>query len=141
MDPETFGFIALHRKHVDIALPNELPVCLILKKLGFGVLLLNEKDANLASDVQIDGRNFEIKRIANARNIHSAIVHQFRFAYRKSPNLILHIDQAANPESVRNGLYKASKRYAQIRLIWLVYTGKLFQLERSAILKGKFQLK
>lgn len=124
-----------------MALHQELPVCLILKNLGFGVLLLNEADIKPPADVKIGERFFEIKRIAKARNIHDAIVRQFRYAYRKSENLILHVDQTANPESIRNGIFKATKQYARIKLVWLVFEEKLFQLERAVILKGKFQIK
>ena len=122
-DEKSSGFIVLHYKHVDVALPQELPVCLILKKMGYGIILLNEADGHLVADVLIEKQVFEIKRISKAANLQAAITIQFRYAYRKANNLILHIDQPAHPESVRNGIYQATKKYARIKLIWLVYEG------------------
>lgn len=140
-DAETQGFVALHRKHIDMALHQELPVCLILKKLGFGVLLLNEADTKPSADAKIGERFFEIKRISKARNVKEAIVKQFRLAYKKSENLLLHIDQSAHPETVRNGVYTATKQVSKIKLVWVVFEERLFHFSRAEILKGKHQYK
>ncbi|MFN0034279.1 MAG: hypothetical protein ACKVUS_04375 [Saprospiraceae bacterium] len=140
-DPESGGFIAVHRKHVDVALPDELPVCMILKKLGFGVVLLDEENARPPVDALIEERYFELKRVSKARNIQGAIIRQFRLAYHKAENMILHIDQKAHPESIRSALFHGVKKYPRIKLVWLAYEGQLWQLPKAMILEGKYRLK
>ncbi len=75
LDMDTSGFIALHHKHVDLALLQELPVCIILKNAGYGVVLMNEEGIHQKADAQIDGQLFEIKRISKAKNIQGAITY------------------------------------------------------------------
>jgi len=140
-DQDMGGFIALHRMHVDIALPEELPGCLILKKLGFCLVLLGEESGHASVDLLIGETYFEIKRVSKARNIQNAIIWQMRFAKRKADNLILHVDQVAHPESVRRAIYRGIKKYSRIRLVWLIYEGQFWQLSRAMILEGKFLLK
>ncbi len=138
-DQVSGGFLVVHKGHSPTGLEQELPVCGLLKQLGFGVILLEEPAYNVAADARILDREFEIKRIANSRNIHTAVFYQFRTAYRKSPNLLLHIDQTVNLESLRNALFISVKRYAKIRLIWVVYEANLWQFDRNIILRGKHQ--
>jgi len=136
-DEETGGFLALHRRHSATGLEQELGVCLYLKSLGFAVTLLEEAGSFIAADVQIGTEIFEIKRISNARNIERAVVFQFRTAYRKSKNLILHIEQRVEFGSLRNALFKGCQKYASIQTVWVVVGTVLWQFDRITILKGK----
>jgi len=138
-DDQSGGFLVIHKNHSPTGLEQELPVCGLLKQLGFGVTLLEESAFRLAPDARILGREFEIKRISKSRNIHTAVFFQFRTAYRKAPNLLLHVDQVVNLESLRNAVYTSTKRYAKIRLVWIVYQAYLWQFDRNTILKGKHQ--
>lgn len=138
-DEETGGFLALHRKHSATGLEQELGVCLYLKSLGFAVMLLKEAGSFIAADVQIGTEIFEIKRIAKARNIERAVIFQFRTAYRKSKNLILHIEQRVEFSSLRNALFKGCQKYASIQMVWVVLGTSLWRFDRATILKGKHQ--
>ncbi len=140
-DEFSFGFIALHRGHADMALNEELPVCIILKMLGHAVILADETSETLAFDAFLDEKAFEIKRISRASNLKESIVRTFRHAYRKAENLLLHIDQAGSLETVRNGIFAAAQRYPKIKTVWLVWGGQFFQLQRTEILRGRHLLK
>lgn len=62
-DEETGGFLVLHRRHAPSGFEQEIPVCVLLKKLGFGVLLVEEFPHRKSSDAEIDGIVFEIKQV------------------------------------------------------------------------------
>lgn len=138
-DDASGGFLVIHKNHSPMGLEQELPVCGLLKEWGFGVILLDEPAYSIAPDARILNQEFEIKRIAKSRNIQTAVLYQFRTAYRKAPNLLLHIDQDVNLESLRNALFVSIKRYAKIRLVWVVYQLCFWQFDRNTILQGKHQ--
>ncbi len=140
-DEKTGGFVAIHRSHSATGLEHELPVCSILKRSGFGILLLEEAGEFSRPDAVIKDKLFEIKRIADAKNLRRAVIFQFRTAYRKSNNLLLHIDQPVNFESLRSAIFAAAFLYPKIQLVWVVVNLQLFQFERQLILKGKHQFK
>lgn len=141
MDESSGGFLALHRSHSMSALKQEIPAALVLKRLGHRVILLEETKYALCPDAQIDGLVFEIKRISRTQKIPSAVLHQFRTAYRKSPHLLLHIDQTVKLESLRTALFAAFHRYRSVRQVWLIVGERLWQLHREVVLKGDFRLK
>ncbi len=135
------GFIALHRTHSPSGLKDEIVACLLLKNMGFGVVLLDEKDFFLAPDAQIGNRIFEIKRLAYAKNVDGAIREHFRSTYRKAQNLFLHIDQPVRAESLRNAIFNSVKEYSKIQTVWVLWTGRLWQLNRKVILNGEFKFR
>ncbi len=135
-DVETGGFLALHKGHAPSALDFEVPVCLILKKLGFAVILEDEPPILGFVDATINGQKFEIKKISNAKNFKSAVTYQFRNAYKKSRRVLLHIDQIVNDQQLRGALSLAIMKHP-VDLVWVVFRGKLYCYEKDAIQKGQ----
>lgn len=140
-DVESGGFLVLHRLHDEGAIFQELPVCILLKKLGHGIFLLPEDGVSKSADAQINDWIFEIKRISKAKKLDRAIEFHFRKTYRKSGNILLHIDQDARPSSIRTAIMQNATDYPNIRHIWIVFQNRLTQLERKIVLKGEFQIK
>jgi hypothetical protein len=68
-DKKSKGFLVLHRQHAPSAFLEEIPVCLVLKKLGYRVILLQELAHQKNVDVQINDELFEIKQLSHASNI------------------------------------------------------------------------
>ena len=99
------GYIAVHSGHSRAALSGEMPVCVFLKKAGFGVVLLEESGFHKSPDVKVGGIFFEIKTIRNAKNLKNALIHQFRSAKKQSENLLIHIVQKATSEQLRSSFY------------------------------------
>ena len=105
------------------------------------VILIKESGETRSCDALINQIPFEIKQIANAKNLKNAMLHQFRTARGKSPNLLLHIAQQVKSEQLRSALFYNVKKYAYIEQIWVVWQGRLFQFERENVLKGKHQFR
>lgn len=139
-DEETGGFLVLYRRHAPSGFEQEMPVCVFLKKLGFGVLLVEEFPHRKSSDAEIDGIVFEIKQVAHAKNILRAILRQFRTAYHKCDNILLHIAQPTTAATLRGALTAAIKTYPSIKLVWVVFDGTLYQLDRKQMLLGDLNL-
>jgi hypothetical protein len=138
-DEDSSGFIALHKDHAASGIDSEIPVCLILKNLGFAIVLLPELPNVPSLDATIDGTLFEIKSISKAKNIQNAIQHQLQGAAKKAENVLLHINQPCRAETLRGALYKGVKHYPKFQKVWVVFKGKLFQFDKASILKGKYQ--
>ena len=90
-DIESGGFIILHKNHKQGGLENEIDTCLILKKMGFGVVLIEEFENDKSVDVLIEGKVFEIKKLINGHNLRKSVQRHFQRTYLKTGNLILHI--------------------------------------------------
>jgi hypothetical protein len=129
-------FLFWHKNHSNSALENEIPVCVFLKRQGYGVILIEEIKGQLSADIEIDGRLFEIKRISNAKNIRNAVKFQFRTTYAKSGNLILWVDIKYNFESLKSAIIQSAKEYHRIKCLWLVYGNTFSQLNRKEMLNG-----
>ena len=121
-DEDTDGFIALHKGHSPSGLDKELPACIMLKKQGYAVELINEQlgDGVLAVDARINGEIYEIKSIANATNLGRAIELQFRYAYKKADKILLHIMQPASDSDIKLGLKKSAYNYPSIKKLILL---------------------
>lgn len=140
-DESSGGFLVIHRRHAHAALTREIPACAVLKSLGMAVVLIEESGESRSCDALVDQVSFEIKQIANAKNLKNAMLHQFRTARGKSPNLLLHIAQHVKSEQLRSALFYNVKKYSYIEQIWVVWQGRLFQFQRGNVLKGKHQFR
>ncbi|MEQ1747659.1 MAG: hypothetical protein ABMA02_19680 [Saprospiraceae bacterium] len=138
-DPETKGFVVLHKNHSPSAILDEMPACQLLKNFGMGVFLLDETIGIFVPDALIETRYFEIKRLHRAKNINGAVHSHFRNTYKKAPNLVLHIDQVVNSNSLRTAIILATKLHSDIRSVWVIYSEGLWRLDRKIILRGTFQ--
>ena len=140
-DKSSGGFLAIHRRHAHAALAREIPACTVLKRLGMAVILIEESGESRSCDALVDRILFEIKQIANAKNLKNAMLHQFRTARGKSSNLLLHIAQHVKSEQLRSAIFYNVKKYTYIEQIWIVWQGNLFQFQRENVLKGKHQFR
>jgi hypothetical protein len=132
------GFLVIHRGHAPSGFEQEIPVCVFLKKQGFRVLLTEESPHRKSVDAEIDGVAFEIKQVAHAKNILRAILRQFRTAYHKCDNILLHIAQPTTSATLRGALIIAVKTYPSVKLVWVVFNDTLYQLNRKQIISGSF---
>jgi hypothetical protein len=100
--------------------------------------LTEESPHRKSVDAEIDGVAFEIKQVAHAKNILRAILRQFRTAYHKCDNILLHIAQPTTSATLRGALIIAVKTYPSVKLVWVVFNDTLYQLNRKQIISGSF---
>jgi hypothetical protein len=140
-DIKTDGFIVLHHKHQESGIADEMPACLILKQNGFGVELNQESGFIPKADATIEERFFEIKCIKQAENLDNAVKMHFRRSHRKANCMILHILQRVNHIQLKKSLRIHCKDYKSIKIVWLIYENRLFQLSREVIITESYSLK
>ena len=139
-DSDSGGFIVLHKKHKPSGIVDEIPVCLVLKKLGFDIVLIEEYDYDKSLDVEISKLAFEIKRLVNAENFRKAILRHFQRTVKKTTNLILHIDQPIYESQLKSILQNSAGEYSKIKIVWLIYESKLHILDRKMLLTKDYRL-
>ncbi len=138
-DVKSDGFLAIHRRHAMAALKSELPACLILKRTGHAVVLLEESSFHKSADALVNGILFEFKSIARAKNLKNAFVHQFRTAKGKSRNLLVHVQIKVKAEGLRFALFYALQKYPHFDAIWLAWQGRIYQFSKEQVLAGRHQ--
>jgi len=138
-DDNSQGFLVLHRRHAPSGFEQEIPVCLFLKNLGCCVILVEETPHQKTADAEIDGVVFEIKQVARAKNIQRAILRQFRTAYHKCDNILLHIAQQTTINSIRSALKTGIKTYPSIKLVWIVFENRLYRFSRKNLQSGNIE--
>jgi hypothetical protein len=141
LDLETNGFVVFHKNHSPSALIDEMPACILLKNLGLGVILLDETVGIFVPDAMIEARYFEIKRLSKSKNLNGSVHTHFRNTYKKADNLVLHVDQKVNPNSLRTAVMLATKLHPDIKSIWVIYLEKLWRLDRKVVINGDFQFR
>lgn len=62
-DERSGGFLVVHCGHAYSALGKETPVCILLKRLGYGVILLEESGVSRVCDVQIGQKVLKLSRL------------------------------------------------------------------------------
>ena len=139
-DDESGGYIILNKKHKPGGLHDEIPVCLILKKLGLGIELISEDEIGKVLDVTISEISYEIKRIKQTKNLLNSVTVIFRATYKKAKRLIFHIDTKIEPNNLKRALRIVSEKYGQIKIVWIVYEGKLTILNKDDLREGKYRL-
>lgn len=139
-DDESNGFLVLHQNHAPAAFDEEIPVCVVLKKLGFAVILEDEEPGRGTADAQIDGLKFEIKQVSKAQNFKRAVDFHFRATCHKANRLLLHVAQTVNEAQLRGALFSAATNFPAIKIVWVVFGDELFCLDRPAILKKTYPL-
>ena len=143
-DKQSGGFIVLHHNHKANALTDELPVCIILKKIGFGIELIHEPDEQVTLDAIIyeiaTATTFEIKRLYKAKDLTNGILLIFRRSYKKAKNLLLHVDMHIQPANLKRAIRKAHEKYRDIQVVWLVYRNQLTILDASMMQQGSYIL-
>lgn len=135
-DEHSQGWVVVHRHHAVSGLFDELPTCRILKKHGYRVELIEESNHIASADAFINGELYEMKRVSSATNLPRAIEKQLRLAYKKSENVVLHIDQPITIEALVAALRKAAFNHAGIKNVLLVWQDLVLLLTRQEILES-----
>lgn len=138
-DDESGGYIVLNKKHKPGGLADEIPVCLILKKLGLGVELIAEDGAGKVLDVAIAEMTYEIKRMRQTKNLLNSVTLIFRLTYKKASRLIFHVDTKVEPSSLKRALRIVSEKYGQIKIVGIIYEGKLIVLNKEDLKEGNYR--
>jgi hypothetical protein len=95
IDEESNGYLVLHKGHQPGGIADEIKVCLILKKLGYKVELLDESAATgIEPDAKINGAYYDIKRLYKTSNLLERLSRLFRKVTEMNiQKIVLHIDQ------------------------------------------------
>jgi hypothetical protein len=139
-DRKSNGYLVINKKHSPSGLENEVPGSLILKKLGYCVVLLEETSHKTSVDIEVDGVNFEMKRFINGKDLLDCVERYFRETYRKTDKLLLHIDKKVDVVSIKRSLRLASKKYGSIKTVFLIFENSTIQLNKEMMKSGKYWL-
>lgn len=120
-DAASGGFTVLHKGHSRVGLADELPLLDILRKRGAMLELLDETHGD-RYDLFWDGHFWDIKRLRTSKNLRGTFMDYFRSSRDHNRyKLLVHIDQAASVEALRDALQYNSRKYPQIKLVELVW--------------------
>ena len=133
-DDQSYGWVVVHKHHATSGLFDELPTCHILKSQGYCVQLIEESNHVASADAFLNGELYEMKRVRSATNLPRAIEKQLRMAYKKSENVILHIDQPIEDNILVNALRKAVFNYPKVKKVLLVWEQNIKLLTQKEIL-------
>jgi hypothetical protein len=133
-DKDSNGFIVLHKGHQAGAIDFEMPACLLLKKAGYAVELIEEPSNVLSADAIIDDEIFEIKQIITATNLTRAIEKHFRKSYKKSIRIILHVAKEVEVQELKLALRKSAFNYPMIKKVLLVIQEQVHELSPDEML-------
>ena len=133
-DEDSQGWVVVNKYHAVSGLFDELPTCAILKKQGFRVELIAESNKTISADAFVNDELYEMKRVSSAINLPRAIEKQLRLAYKKSENIVLHIDQPIDPNLLVAALRKAVFNHSGIKKVLLVWENKIRILTQQEIL-------
>ena len=131
-DETTGGSIALQKGHQPRALYDELPTALILKNVGYSVILLDESGIGKQVDCLVDGVLSEIKLVKTFS--HRSLKDDFYEAHKKgAKRLILTISTDTSRETVTIVLKRIANNpfVNKINDIFLILDNKLERLTLS----------
>jgi Contact-dependent growth inhibition CdiA C-terminal domain len=137
-DTDSYGWVAVHKKHSISGLFDELATCRILKKKGYAVELIEESSKLASVDALINGELYEMKRVSSATNLPRAIEKQIRLAYKKADNVVLHIDQPIEKGVLVAALRKAVYNHKGIKNILLMWDDNIKLLSEKDILDSQW---
>jgi SPP1 gp7 family putative phage head morphogenesis protein len=139
LDKKTGGFIAVHKEHKMGALADELPVLDILRKQGFGVVLLNESITTY--DVLYDNLPWEIKRMRSSTNLDNTIKKYYQKCKDgNKSNLLIHIDQTIDLNLLKQVLQNKTKNFKTIQWVELIQNdGLKRRISRLQLLTGDWK--
>lgn len=126
------GFVVLQKGHQPLALSDELPIANILKKEGFGVILLDETGLGKQADALIDGQIFDFKNLRNTTNYFQRIKKNCQNVVKKNcTNVVMLIDKDFSDEDLIIQLRRlaGSPQIKGIEKIWFVVKSQLLRFE------------
>lgn len=137
-DKKSNGFLVIHKKHSASGLESEVPACVILKKLGHCVELIEEHPYLASLDVRIDDILFEMKCFIEGKDLLAGVVKHFRQTYHKTDKLVLHIVKKAEFSNVKRVIRQANAKYPQIKTVVLIYGYKAIWLNEEMMKKADY---
>ncbi len=151
-NPETGGYVVLHKKHGTDELPDNLMAAKVLAKAGRAVELLErieikgEKGKGIKSaDSSINHEIWEIKAPRGSKS--STIQNLLREARHQSPNICLHLHNPIEHSLIIEGILAAIRNDVKgdptklIKTVQIMYKqeGKIEKFDRSQIEDGSFK--
>ena len=133
-DEQSQGWVVVHKHHAISGLFDELPTCLILKSQGYHTELIEESNHLSSADAFVNGELYEMKRVSAATNLPRAIEKQLRMAYKKSENVLLHVDQPIENAVLVAALRKAVFNHPKVKKVLLIWENNIRLLTQQEIL-------
>jgi hypothetical protein len=123
-DTETDGFVVAHRKHGKFEFEGNKTIALMLIKLGYRIVLLENQQNVVSADATLDDELWEFKTVAKTMSMSNSVQRNIARGKRQAPNVLLFINQAYNTNDVAKGIHNAVK-FDERELIGRI--GVLFQ--------------
>ena len=141
-DEMSGGYLVLHKGHQPGGIADEIKACLILKKCGYGVELLNESaGTGIEPDVKVNGKIYDIKRLHKAQKPRTRIIRLFeKTSHLGIDKIVLHIDQDLKPSEIISFLAEAMARRTKINEVLVIFKGDIYELSRQIVFKRNWIL-
>jgi hypothetical protein len=133
-DDVSDGFLALQNGHQPHALFYELPLALLLKSEGHGVILLDESGRGKQIDATIDGVPFEMKDMSHTVNYFERLKKNLRETLKKDcSNIVVSIKGEISIEAINIILHRLAHQQETkgIDNMWFSLNGTLYRHKLS----------
>jgi hypothetical protein len=139
-DEVSGGYLVLHKGHQPGGIADEMVACLILKKNGYKVTLLDESAATgIEPDAKVNGVYCDIKRLYKATNLLERLSRLFRkVTEMKIQKIVLHIDQNIKRSDLEKLLSITAQRRPKISGMILIFEGIPYHLTRQQLIDKKW---
>ena len=138
LDKNSGGFVVVHHGHAmnREILKNELNTLAVLKKEGYGCILRDER-GTLTIDLEMNGKLYEIKRMANATNPKERVRQHLDKAFKQEArNIVLDLQQDVSTTAIVEAIWASGRGFKEIVIL---RNGKIKVLN-MALIKTKTEL-
>ncbi len=137
-DKKSNGYLVINKTHSPSGLESEVGGCVVLKKLGYCVELLNESPSIVSLDVKVNDLIFEMKCFSEGKDLLNGIIKHFKRTYHKSDKLVLHINKKVEFSNIKRAIRIASEKYSTIKTVILIFENKAIELNKNNMKSGKY---
>ncbi len=140
-DEKSKGYLVLHKGHQPGGIADEILACLILKKNGYRIELLDESaSTGIEPDAKINGAYYDLKRLHKATNLLERLSRLFRkVTEMKIKSIVLHIDQNIKRSDLEKLLSITAQRRPKINSIILIFENNVYDLTRQQMIDKNWQ--
>jgi hypothetical protein len=138
LDKDSGGFVVVEHGHTmnQAVLKNELSSLAILKKNGYGCILRDER-GELTIDLEMNGKLYEIKRMANATNPKERIrEHLDKASKQGAKNIVIDLRQEVSTTAQVDALWASGQRFSEI----IILANNKVKVLNMTLIKSKSQL-
>jgi hypothetical protein len=130
------GYLVLHKGHQPGGIADEIEACLLLKRKGYSVLLMDESaSTGTEPDVIVNGKMYDIKRVHQTENLLNRLSKLFKKVEKMGiDKILLNFDQAVEMPDLVSALAETAARRSNVSEIILIVKGEVYDLTRAQMM-------